>query len=47
MANLSIQTFFLFYSALSFLAAIVIAALFWKKMITPQTYGSLAVRSRP
>ena len=31
MANLSIQTFFLFYSALSFLAAIVIAALFWKK----------------
>jgi signal transduction histidine kinase len=31
MANLSIQTFFLFYSALSFLAAIIIAALFWKK----------------
>jgi signal transduction histidine kinase len=31
MANLSIQTFFLFYGALSFLAAIVIAALFWKK----------------
>lgn len=31
MANLSIQTFFLFYSALSFLVAIVIAALFWKK----------------
>lgn len=31
MANLSIQTFFLFYSALSSLAAIIIAALFWKK----------------